>query len=223
MPASITVRGHHRSLHAPERGTVRVAVSVDGADANAVFESVTRSAEAVTRLLDTRHDADRGPVTSWSSDQVRTWSQRPWNDQGAQLPLVHHARVDFEAEFVDPAALGAWVDDAVLVPGLSIVGTTWTLTEPTRSRLEAVARRAAVLDGRDRAQQYADALSLGPVTVEAIADLGMLPAERTPGRYVDVEPMARGLSVDEDRGAVELDPRDIEIEVWVDAVFRAGD
>ena len=51
-------------------------------------------------------------MTWWSSDQLPTWAQRPWNTEGKQLPLVHHAQVDVQAKFADFAALSRWITQA---------------------------------------------------------------------------------------------------------------
>src|SRR4051812_1247320 len=80
-PTVITVQGSHSEWFAAERGTVQVSVAFDGADRAPVFEKATTVAAVVTAELGAMLDADAGPVTWWSSDQVRVWSERPWNQQ----------------------------------------------------------------------------------------------------------------------------------------------
>lgn len=110
----ITVRGSHRRFHPAERGTVHARVTLEGSAPKAVYDAVVRSAGRAHASVTARHDPSRGPVTWWSAQDVRTWSQRPWNKDGKQLPLVHHARD--KADAYAAALGGAGEPDLRLVP-----------------------------------------------------------------------------------------------------------
>ena len=114
-------------------------------------------------------------MTWWSTRHVRTWSERPWNQDGKQLPLVHHASVGVEVKFRDFAELARWVGrHAEHTAGFSLDGVEWALTEKRQQELARQVRTRAVQDAAARAQEYADALGLGPVRPVALADAGML-------------------------------------------------
>ena len=222
MPTDITVRGSFTALHPPERGTVRAAISFEGSEMEATYDEVARELEAVKTSVLRLTDGAESPVTWWSADQLRTWSTRPWHEKGKQLPLVHHASVGVEVKFRDFAELSRWVGEHVAgTEGFSVSGVRWTLVATHREQVVAEVRANAVADAVTRAQQYADALGLGPVRPVAIADPGMLGINApTGGGHADVMAVPAGAP----RGGgpdVELFPQDIRVSATVEARFVA--
>ncbi|TNM36643.1 DUF541 domain-containing protein [Nocardioides albidus] len=223
MPTEFTVRGSHSAFQAPERATARVTLALEGPALQPVFEHVVRDLDAVKASIQPLHDPAAGPVTWWSTQHVRTWASRPWNKDGKQLPLVHHASVGVEVKFRDFGALAGWVGQHVAATrGFRLNGVTWALTEANRLDLERTVRTRAVQAAARRAQEYADALGLGPVRPVALADAGMLGEGIAPlgggggGAYV------RMAAADTGGGAeLELAPEDIEVTAEVDARFVA--
>lgn len=216
---TITVRGDFEAAHPPERATVRLGVGAEGATKDAVYASTVQTANGLSAQLEPLCDAERGPVTWWAGDQVRTWSHRPWNQDGRQLPQVHHAGVDFTVRFSDFDALSRWLTTVSTMQGVSVAGIDWTLTEPRKAQLTDQVRAAAVHDARDKAQSYASSLGLGTVRVAAIADVGML------GGPMPFEPFGREVTM---RGAapesaeeLNLTPQDVLLSAAVDARFVA--
>lgn len=217
----ITVRGAHRVEAAPERATVRVRVVRDGPDAEEVLGDAARLAERVRTGVTELHDTDAGPVVAWSSDRMHTWSSRPWNQDGAQLPLVHHAQIGFEVEFADFTALGRWLTSTAALDGVDVHGVEWALTDEHRDELLAEVRTGAVADARTKAEVYARALGLARVTPLAVADAGMLGDHgRPPAGYEGAPMAARAMSAAPPE--VELEPRPIVVVAEVDARFLAG-
>jgi uncharacterized protein YggE len=220
----ITVRGSHEDRIAPERATVALVADHQGAEKARVYSETTTSASRVTDLL--RPLADAGAVTRWASDEVRTWSERPWNQEGRQLPLVFHASVGVEAEFGDFATLSTFLDQATGVPGVSVNGVTWSLPGGRRREVEREARRRAVLDATERATDYATAIGLTTVRASAIADVGMLgddSGQQGPGggggrAYARMAALDTGPA----EGAIDLTPRDVIVAAAVDARFAAS-
>ena len=47
-----------------------------------VYDRVARDLEAVRASVTPLKTGDHGPVTWWSAEQLRTWSNRPWNKDG---------------------------------------------------------------------------------------------------------------------------------------------
>jgi hypothetical protein len=205
----IDVRGSHAITLPPERAVVHAAVGLDGPRAEDVFAGVSESVAAVRQTLE---GLEGGAVESFSVDQVRTSSQRPWSQDGTQLPLVHTARASLAATFVDVAALGAWATETAQLPGVSVEYIDWQLTQARRAEVEREARQEAVRNALTIAQEYADALELGAVAVRRI-------------RSTDAagpQPLVRMAMESGDtaaRGADLLKPQDIEVVAEVDAQF----
>jgi uncharacterized protein len=219
MSTEITVRGSFTAFQAPERATVHATISYEGPAMEPAYDRVARDLEAVKASVTPLRTGDQGPVTWWSAKQLRTWSTRPWNDDGIQLPLVHHASVDVEVKFRDFAALSRWVGQHVAnTEGFRISHVEWALTSKRRTELQRQVCTRAVEDAVIRAQQYADALGLGRIRPVAIADAGMLGAELHPeggGRMA-----LMGVTGSPGGGPdVELLPEDIRVSAAVDARF----
>lgn len=225
MTTEFTVRGAHVAFQRPERGTVHATLALEGPQLQPVYEQVVRDLEAVKQSVVPLHDPAQGAVTWWSTKHVRTWANRPWNNEGKLRPLVHHASVGVEVKFRDFDALSAWVSSHVAATrGFSLNRVVWALTEGRRLELERTVRVRAVQDAARRAQEYADALDLGPVRPVAVADAGMLgenlnPTSSAPAPYQRMSAMGK-----ESGGGAELElfPDDIEVSVEVDARFSAG-
>lgn len=222
MAVDITVRGTFRAFRKPERAVVRLVVGLEGADAVHLYNEVTGQVATVTALVRELHDPEHGPVTWWASDQLRTWASRPWNQDGKQLPLVHHARVDLQVKFAEFGALGTWLGRVAEITGASVQQIEWELTEVHRDQLLHEVRAGAVKDAQGRAQAYADALGLGPVRLAALADAGML----APGLHpVGGEEMAmvRAQAFADAGETISFAPQDVSVTADVDARFTAGD
>jgi uncharacterized protein YggE len=218
----ITVRGSHRAFRPAERGTALLWVGLEGPEPRSVYEGVQQSAAAVIEQLKRLHDPEHGPVTWWANKQIRTWAHRPFNRDGKQMPVVHHAVVEIDAKFGDFAELGRWLAWVSEVRGANVRQVRWTLTEVQRNALVREVRSAAVRDAAEKAQAYADALDLGPVRVSRVADAGILGgglrhSEDAAGLYSRMSGAEAGGA-----SAAEFAPEDIEVSAEIDAVFLAG-
>jgi len=218
---SITVQGSFESFHPAERAIIRLKVGFEGPDKAKAYTSTARAASEIGEQLGSLYAPDHGPVTWWSSEQIRTWSQRPWNQDGKQLPLVHHAMVTFQAKFSDFARLGEWISDVAARPGVAIEQIEWALTERRRIEVTRQAREGAVGDAQAKAKAYADSLGLAKVRVIAIADQGML-GDRAGAHALAGGGMARAAYMSA-RGGPEISfvPEDIAVSARVDAMFEA--
>jgi len=218
MSTEITVRGSFSAFRPAERGTVHASVSYEGAEMEAVYAAVASDLAVLKDSIAALQE--QGAVTWWSADQLRTWSNRPWNDKGKQLPLVHHAAVGVEVKFRDFAALSEWVGQRIAdMEGFRVSQVRWALTDEQRTSLLAEVRARAVQDAVTRAQQYADALGLGTVAPVAIADAGMLntrPEAGSQGEHMRLMAAPAAAPV------AELEPEHIEVSATVDARFIAG-
>ncbi len=223
MPTEFTVRGSHTAFQRPERGTAQVTLAFEGPAMQPVYDRVVRDLEAVKTSIQALHDPEHGPVTWWSTQHVRTWAQRPWNQSGKQLPLVHHASVGVQVKFRDFGVLATWVGQHVAATqGFRLDGVVWALTESNRHDLERAVRTRAVQAAVRRAQEYAEALGLGPVRPVAVADAGMLSTGIAPVGGGSAPFMRMAAAKDAGGGAeLELAPEDIEVSAEIDARFVA--
>ena len=68
-------------------------------------------------------------------------SNRPWNSDGVQLPLVHHASVGLEVKFRDFVSLSRWIGNHVAnTDGFRVSRIEWALTSKRREDLQRRAR-----------------------------------------------------------------------------------
>lgn len=217
----ITVQGEYELRHPAERGAVRLRVGYDGPEREEVLALTTQRHLALTAELRDLHDPQSGPVTQWSSDQLRVWGERPWSSDGSRLDVVHHAEVGIDALFSDLAALSDWVGVVSLLDGVTVEGVTWTLTEARRQALTQEARRRAVENAVAKATVYATSLGLSTVKPLALSDPGMLGDGGAPGQ--PPQPLfARAVSADAGGATLALKPQELTIGVQVHARFSAG-
>jgi uncharacterized protein YggE len=223
----ITVQGEHSAWYPAERATVHAGVQTDGPDRDEVFARAVASADAVRQSIEPLADAQAGPITWWSADSVRVWSQRPWNNEGTQLPLVYSAALDVTAKFSDFAALSRWVETVATIEGVTVGSIQWALTDATRTSVTAEVRSRAVKDAVQKATVYAQSIGLGKVTAIALADPGMLgDPSSAAGGFAPQGGAFRAMKADAMMapGAPELalKPEDIAVQAAVDARFIAS-
>lgn len=221
----ITVQGQHSSFHPAERSTVHLSIHFDGARRGPVFDATNVAAEDVRGRVSTLHDSQKGPVTWWSSDSVQVWGDRPWNQEGKQLPVVYHARINFTAKFSDFEALSRFVEDMAGLDGVTLSELEWTLTDARRVAVTAEVRSRAVKDAVAKATVYAQSIGLGTVRAIAIADPGMLGDQvGASSSGMQFASSSRQFKAMDAAGSPELSlkPEDIEVAAVVDARFVAS-
>ena len=216
MTLDITVRGSAEQHHPAERATVALAAAIEGPDRSAAFSNAVAIQDPITAHL--KELVDLHAVTTWSSDQVRVFSHRPFDGEGRRSETMHVARLQVRAEFTDFERLNSFVDHWSSVDGVEIGMVEWDVRAKTRRVREAEVRKAAVDDAVAKAQAYANAVRRGKVVATQIADPGMLPGA---GEGVAGSPMLKGAFADGQGPDLDLTPEEIVIRVEVDARFRA--
>ncbi len=216
MPGvEITVRGSHTANLPPEQGTVHIQVATEGPASQPVFDAVAIALAEVKSSLESRHHPKAGPVTRFTIDQVRRGSHRPIDRDGNPQPSVHTAEASVTATFTDFDELAAWVGWTAGLEVVNVGYIDWSLRRATRLRVERKTRQKAVRDAKRRAQDYADALDLGPVLVRRISDPGM--GAPAPRRVM----MAAAMSVPPGGvPEVSLRPEDVQVDAQVEATFE---
>ena len=221
---TITVRGEYSMWCPAERATVRASVQTEGPEGEAVFARAVASSQVLGSSIRTLHDADSGPVTWWTSDSVRTWSDRPWSE-GKQLPPIHRSAIEFSVKFSDFEALARWVENAHAIDGVTVDSITWDLTDATRTAQVADVRSRAVHDALAKATVFAESIGLQTLVPLALADPGML-GDTSPGGGPSAPVFARAAmraQAFDGGGAPQLalKPEDIAVASTVDARFLA--
>jgi uncharacterized protein len=216
MPLEITVRGSAEQRFSAERATVKMAAAIESAEKQQVYDSAVSVLEPL--VLQLRELADRGAVSTWSNDQVRVYSHRPWVGDGerGELRYVAHLRID--AEFIDFERLSGFVDYWAGKDGVEIDDIVWDVTPRNRRAYEAEVRKAAVDNAITKAQAYADAVRRGRVTALEIADPGMLNGS---GEQSPIPLSMRAAASDDRVPELDLTPDEIVVHVEVDAHFEA--
>jgi uncharacterized protein YggE len=169
---TIAVRGESETRVRAEEAAVRVTVATDGPSRGPVVERAQERAASVQDGLVAHLRS--GEVSEWSSARVSVWSDRPWNNEGVQLPLVHHASVELSATFTDAGALSWWLGDVAETDDVQVTAVDWRLARETRVNVERKVAASAVQVAVERAAAYAEALGLASVTAVEIADAGLL-------------------------------------------------
>lgn len=210
MAVTIAVRGEHSAAQSPDEGVVHLQVVAEGEDCFAVVERALADVRATTE-----GPRSQGHLSECRTTQVHTWTDRPWGPDGRQLEPVQHASASMQVAFTNAVALGGWVGQVGRRAEVRVDRVEWRLFPDTEQRIARACRSAAVLDARTRAQDYADALDLGTVTVVAISDPGV-------GTEIDL-PVAMAKAMVEDGGSgIDFHPRPIEVRARVEATFVAG-
>ena len=210
----ITVRGESSARVRAEEAAVRVSVVTDGPARGPVVERAQERASSVQDGLVAHLRS--GEISEWSSARVSVWSDRPWNNEGAQLPLVHHAAVELSATFTDAGALSCWLGDVAESDDVHVTAVDWRLSADTRARVERDVAADAVRVAVERASAYADALGLASVTAVEIADAGLLASR--PDQPMPLS--ARAMAADSGP-SFSLQPPEIVVSSTVEGRFRA--
>lgn len=219
----IAVEGQAKRTHPAERGTVNLHVAFSGTLRNDVVERVARTH---TILVDqAKAHVASGAAEKWDSASVHSYvfDDRVKNSEtgGKQRIRRFRASARLSVTFRDFEALSTWLADIMDVEGVEIDWLNWTLTDETRKALQAEARVEAAGETVVRAQSYADALGLGPVAPVAIYEAGLRGGND--GGNAPMYAMRAGAMAAPGGGAqVELQPRDIDVEITLSADYETG-
>lgn len=218
---TVTVRGEHEARLPPERGVVHVSASVDGPERAGVVERIATLLAPVREDLAGRKAS--GAIIDWTSQRVSVWADRPWNSDGRQLDLVHHATVELTATFGEVAALSDWLNEIAEVDGLQVGTIIWELTPETRARVEREVATQAVAAAVERATAYAGAIGRTSLTPVEIADLGLLTGGDAAAAAPAMRMMKASLETDAASSAIaDVHPEEIVVSAGVEARFHAS-
>ena len=219
---TITVQGRFSAFYPAERATVEISVHHEASKRQPAFDATVSAADVVRSTIEALHNPAAGPITWWASDTVQVWNEKPWNNEGKQLPPVFHARIGFTAKFSDFAALARWIEAVSTTDSVSVGSIGWALTEARTAGVTAEVRSRAVKDAVAKASVYAQSIGLGSVTAVAIADPGMLGDQVRGGGSPEASFMRAKSVGGGAEPSLSLKPEDIEVSAVVDARFVAS-
>lgn len=219
-----SVHGRASRRIAPERATVHLTVSADGADrADVIARAASVHADVVAQARG--HVAD-GAATRWTAGTVHAWTFTEWvkpsPNLGEQSVVRFRAGADVSVRFADFESLAAWVSEVAALDGVSVDGIAWELTDATRDAALRDVRSAAALDAVARAADYAAALGFGEPRLASLYEDGLHP---TTGSMGGGSPRMFAMRADAAAAGgaqLELRPEDLEVEAIVTADFESG-
>jgi len=175
-PLEIHVDGKGSSFRTAERGYLRLRIMAAGTDQSKASSDVQSAAAKITAIFRAlaikTTDGTPHPdaaVTAFTVTPLSTVSQYQRDSQYRMLttaPKEYSVSASAEIIFRDMAKLAEVSADLALMPHVSMSETEWRLTEPTRAELEREARRKAIANAVDKAQDYATVVGREVVAVE---------------------------------------------------------
>jgi uncharacterized protein YggE len=222
-PLTIIVTGKSSVTHTPERGTIRFSVKGNGTQQDQVASLVASLSTSLQNWFkSTFHswsdDHPDPPLTKFSSTSIRTWTKSTdKHDQPVQN--LHHASISFKAVFRDFTKLNQAIEELLVYPKVEIDGLDWSLTDETGRQLASNARKLALRDAIQQADDYSEVLGR-QVSVVEITDHGMSPYRAT-HRDLMMAPSFGG-HPGEDPAPLDLTPQDIDVESQVNVTFQAA-
>jgi uncharacterized protein YggE len=211
----IAVHGSASRFLPAERGTLEVAIALEHDDRVIAVQQVAGLHERF--VADAKSFVHAGVATWWGSDQVRARSERRYLKDSEAYRTVQVASAEVRVMFRDFQALSDWFEHAGAVPGVTIDGVDWTLTEQRRDQVQRDVRVQAVADAVQRAEAYAGAIGGTGVTLTALWEPGLRP--NAGGGDDGAMYLTRSMAVAGGHSTVELRPDDIEISAAVTADF----
>ncbi|KAJ5167265.1 uncharacterized protein N7482_006046 [Penicillium canariense] len=224
-PLKISVLGESSISRYPERCVLQVAIRSEGLEQEPVSKDVTLTSNELHRIFtDLSPKTPEGlastdaPVTKFSNTLLRTWSKVPTDEHGKPLPRVYHATSSFEVIFRDFAKVGEVIGKLVKIPKVEIESVDWRLTDQTKKELGSEARKLAMRDAVQKANDFADVVDRQVVAVE-ITDEGHGTRSRTK-QTARLSTLRTSVS-DAEGNTIDLTPEDVEFTSSVDAKFES--
>jgi uncharacterized protein YggE len=175
-PLEIHVDGKGSSFRTAERGYLRLRISstsTDQSQASSEVQSATSRLTSIFRAMATKTEGGRphpdAAVTAFTVTPLSTVSCHPRDSHYRQLtdrPKDHTVSASAEIIFRDMAKLADVSSELARMPHVSMSGTEWRLTEATRAEVEREARRKAMANAVQKAQDYAAVVGREVVAVE---------------------------------------------------------
>lgn len=201
---TVTSSGTGEAQAVPDVAMMTFGATASGPDAQQVLDDVSQAAEQITDALKDAGVADE-------DIQTRNVSLYPTtSDQSGTLEIVgYQANISVSAEVRELGTLGEVITAANDAGADSISGPTFTLSEDSEYRAEAIEQ--AVEDAREVAEAMAEAggKSVGEVLSMSSADVSV------------PSPIFRGdVALEAPEAAVPIEPGELDVTAQVTVVFE---
>ncbi|BEI85826.1 hypothetical protein CcaverHIS002_0601130 [Cutaneotrichosporon cavernicola] len=259
MSVTINASGAYSVKRAPELANLNLRISAERPTASDALEAVRSTSSDISATIrnlaapksevsaaigseeldiDDQARDPAFPVTSWSMQQLRTWSVTPAVDdkprppphqarmmtmveeevQEEKVKKVFHAETYISVTFHDFAKLSAFIETTTTNDIVSIDGVDWEVTRATRKALQTRVRQGAYADALAKAIDYAAAIA--PNVTPRATEVHDDSMTHVRGRAYGAQPVMRMMDAGGGRAeAMTFEPEPIEISAQVRVAF----
>jgi uncharacterized protein YggE len=203
---TVTTSGEGKALVAPDQAEMSFGVAAEGANAKTVFADASKKADKIIAALKKAGVAAEDIQTSGVNLSPQ-WEYR----NGDSIPKGYSASIDVRATIKEIANTGDVITAAVDAGAKNIGGPSFTLSEKSGSRIQAIEK--AVADARARAEAMAKAAGKSVGEVLSISETGVT----IPPIYYGDSFSAKDALL---RAAVPIEPGTLDITAGVTVVFE---
>lgn len=206
----IHATGTHESHHRAERATVLARVTIASTDrARSISDATVLHNWIAARAQQLR---DSGDATWHSADAPSTSVRKSYQQgKGSKVIIEHVTMSRIQIKLSNLELVGALVEE--LSNAGASTDVTWALTEVTKRAREREARKAAVGEAREVANDYADALGERVARVVSISD--------GPQNFGYVGGVARSAAASFSADSAEVSIAEITVSASVQGVFES--
>ena len=214
-PITINVTGSSTIHQPPEQAVLFFHAKSEGSSSDAVSKEVTATSNQLQQTFqELKSDSVApAPVKAFSASSLRSWSERPRDQDGNPGERIHYAQLRFEATFRDFKKLGEVAGRLSAYPNVAVSNIDWRLTDETKQELGSKTRKLAMKDAILKASDYAEVIGreVNPVEITDTESPGFPAA-----RY-----MAMGACpMDDEREELDLTPQDVDLTSSIQVNFR---
>ncbi|KAK2796642.1 hypothetical protein FQN50_009482 [Emmonsiellopsis sp. PD_5] len=219
-PLEINVVGGASLNRTAERASLSVRVQSEGEKQEIVSQNVTKTVNQLNGLfrgLSPKTETG-GAITIFAIGTVQSSSTIPEDNDGKPIgPRQYTASASITAIFRDFEKLSEVATRLFDEPFVSITSTVWQLTDDSREQLIREARKLAIRDAIEKANDYAEAVGR-EVSLVRLEDTGThVPAGKTK------QTARRSGFPPEVSHGIALEPQEIVLHVKISAKFATAD
>lgn len=202
---TVTAQGEGKTSATPDQAEMTFGATVTGSDAKKTLAEAATTANAITAALKKAGIAEKDLQTAG----VNLYPQQDFREGRAPVITGYQASVQVRATIHDIGKVGDVISAASGAGATDIGGPSFTLSEDSTARAEAI--RHAVADARARAEVMAKA---------AGKSLGDVVSVSETGASVPVVWGERAYKATDAAGTVDIQPGSLDITAEVTVVFE---
>ncbi|KAI0129749.1 hypothetical protein BJ170DRAFT_286252 [Xylariales sp. AK1849] len=172
---NISVNGTGSVFRKAERGVLYISVSSTHDSQAQASQDVQQTSEQLSKKFrsyalktETGYPHPSAIVTAFSSSALRSSSYMPgdWNGKRKVYERQYTATTSHEVVFRDLAMLAETANGLSSMPHVTVDRTEWRLTDSTRAEIERDARKKAIANAVQKAEDYAGVVGRNIVAVD---------------------------------------------------------